>query len=196
MVVTRWTNNWSALHACISTCGMNSPWSLSVIQLTHVWLLSRCIGYCIHTSPLSDPTQGTTPALFPLISISTPVLATWFSSIVREITSETSNRLQEDCVDLTAGTLTTSSPIRSLEVPRTYVKLGDGQVKTLKATNKFFGCMQISTHYLYKQSQLTCFLSPSLSSLAVIVFWAHNMLVTCAHPSTSCQTKVSYQRFF
>jgi len=27
------------------------------------------------------------------------------------------------------------------------------------------------------------FLSPLLSSLAVIVFWAHNMLVTCAHPS-------------
>jgi len=50
--------------------------------------------------------------------------------------------------------------------------------------------MQTSTHYLYKQSQLTRFLSPSLLLLAVIVFWVHNMLVTCAHPSTSCQTKV------
>jgi len=56
-------------------------------------------------SSLSDLMQGTTPALYPVISTSTPVLTNWFSSIVRDHVRDFEPLLQEDCVDLTAGSV-------------------------------------------------------------------------------------------
>jgi len=49
--------------------------------------------------------QGMTPALFFLISTSTPVLTDWLSSVVRDHIREFESLLQEDRVDLGAGSV-------------------------------------------------------------------------------------------
>jgi len=72
---------------------------ISVRPRNFYWIRS---GKC---SSLSDPTQGTTLALYPVISTSTPVLTNWISSIVRDHVRDFEPLLQEDCVDLTAGSV-------------------------------------------------------------------------------------------